>query len=216
MQTEQEAKQVVANLRDKLAALENHRTDIETERDEISYTAIVLGDDKAKQRLAKISRTLIEHDCEIAAMSAAVRTAEGKVLEAQGVAKAEIERLNGEKALKLGRELLDCAKAADAGFAAGFIALSELRDTVQSLNRLGCGPNLGLVDANLKRSLISQSMGSGYALGHIPPGSRHTISELGSMWSATVQAFAADRLPKDHDHNPQTNSPKITPKTKVA
>jgi hypothetical protein len=216
MQTEQQAKQVVADLRDKLAALENHRTDIETERDEISYTAIVLGDDKAKQRLAKISNDLIRHDCEIGALSAALRGAEAKVLEAAGVAKAEIDKRNAEAALKLGKQLLDCAKAADAGFRAGFIALSELRDTVQQLNRLGCGPNLGLVDANLKRSIISQSMGSGYALGHIPPGSRHTISELGSMWSATVQAFAADRLPKDHDHNPKTNSPKITPKTKVA
>jgi hypothetical protein len=213
MQTEQQAKQVVADLRDKLAALENHRTDIEAERDRISYDAIVMTDAAAKTRLAKITRDLIQHDCEIAAMSAAVRTAEAKVLEAQGVAKAEIERLNGKQALKLGRELLDCAKAADAGFAAGFIALSELRDTVQALNRLGCGPNLGLVDANLKRSLISQSMGSGYALGHIPPGSRHTITELGTLWGVTVQAFAADRPPKDHDKQPQTISPK---ETKVA
>src|SRR6516225_8486452 len=109
MQTEQQAKQVVADLRDKLAALENHRTDIEAERDRISYDAIVTTDAAAKIRLAKITRDLIQHDCEIAAMSAAVRTAEAKVLEAQGVAKAEIDKRNAEAALKLGKQLLDCA-----------------------------------------------------------------------------------------------------------
>jgi hypothetical protein len=190
-------KQTLADLKDRAAALEHRRVDLEAERDSHSYDALVMGDANAKAKLARTTKLLIEHDQEIAVMAAAIRTAEAKVLEAEGVAKAEIDRRNGEKALKLGKELLDAAKAADAGFAAGFIALSELRDAVQSLNRLGCGPNLALVDANLKRSLIAQSMGSGYALGHVPPDARHTVGELGGMWCATVTAWASHRFNTD-------------------
>jgi hypothetical protein len=138
---------------------------------------------------------LIEHDQELASMHAAIRTAEAKVLEAQGVAQDEQNRRNAERATVLARELFDASIAADRSLKAAFIAMSEMRSVVTQLNGLGVRhPTLRLVDVNLRRALIAASIGSGYALGHLSPGERHTIVELGQGWANGVQAWAEQRL----------------------
>jgi hypothetical protein len=75
-----------------------------------------------------------------------------------------------------------------------FAGMSEMRTVMADLNKIGCGPNLALVDSNLKRALVSASLGSGYALGHTPPDQRHTISDLGTTWAKHAQSWAEQRL----------------------
>ena len=114
---------------------------------------------------------------------------------ARGITRAEIARRNGEAAMKHGRNLADAAKAADQGLRQAFAAFDDIRATVIELNKLGCNhPSLNLVDVDLRRALINASMGSGYALGHLAPGERHTIGELGMGWAAGISTWAQRQL----------------------
>jgi hypothetical protein len=196
MQTETSAKQTLADFKDKLAQLEIQKVNLENERDILAFDATV-GEPKAKQKLEKIIEQLMAHYQRMSVVHGAIRTAELRLLEAQGHTKQQIEQANAEKALKLARELWEAAKAAHHSFDAAFVALADLRATVTELNKLGCNTvNLNLVDANLRRSLITASMAGGpsLALGHTPPAERHSVFELGANWSRAVEGWANQRL----------------------
>ena len=57
----EKAKQTVADLRDQLAALELRKVELEDQRDALAFDAYT-GDATAKAQLAKITKTLIEHE----------------------------------------------------------------------------------------------------------------------------------------------------------
>jgi hypothetical protein len=91
MQTVEQSRQIVADLRDRLAALEHRKTDLEQERDLVSLEAHT-GNDRARTKLTKVNRELIEHDLDIASLEAALREAGVRVMQAEGVARPQIER----------------------------------------------------------------------------------------------------------------------------
>jgi hypothetical protein len=136
MQTEIEAKDTLALFKDKLAQLEIQKIHLEEERDQLAYDATV-GEPKAKAKLDKIIEQLIAHHQRMSVVHGAIRTAELKLLEAQGHTKQQIEQANAKKAMKLARELWDAAVAAHRSFDTAFTALGDLRATVTEVNKLG-------------------------------------------------------------------------------
>jgi hypothetical protein len=202
MQTETEAKDTLALFKDKLAQLEIQRVHLEEERDQLAYDATI-GEPKAKAKLDRVVEQLLSHHQKMAVAAGAIRAAEVKLLEAQGHSKKQIEQANAKKAMKLARELWDAAVAARRSFDTAFTALGDLRAVVTEVNQLGCNTvNLNLVDANLRRALITASMmgGPSLALGHTAPDQRHSVSELGAGWSRAVEGWANQRLePKQRD-----------------
>src|SRR5262249_17839786 len=85
------ARQVVADLVAKRDELDVHKAKLEHAREELAFDAHT-GDDKAHSKLTKLNRELIELDAELASFTAAIRTAEHRVLQAQGIEHAEIDR----------------------------------------------------------------------------------------------------------------------------
>ena len=193
MTQEQAARQVLADLKDQLAALELHRAELEDLRDQHSYDAFT-GDASAKAALGKATKALVDHGLQIDAMQAAIREAEARVLQAQGIAREQLEHQRAEAALKHGQAMLDALKAAEKAFSDGFSALADAHAEVVQLGRLGCPPSQSLFETNTRRSLISTSMYSRFSLGHLSPPERHTLSELGGAWGRNVEAWAAQRL----------------------
>jgi hypothetical protein len=98
-----ETRKTLAALEAKHAELEDRKAELEDQRDDVAYDAHC-GDEKARAKLTKLSRELIEIDMELASLSAACRTAEERVAEAQGHERAAIERKKGEEALGIGSE----------------------------------------------------------------------------------------------------------------
>ena len=194
MTTIGQAKQVVADLRDKLAALEDRKLNLEAERDMIAFDAHT-GDNKARTKLTKVNHELIEIDTEIASVHAAIRTAEARVLEAQGIAREEIERGSAEAALKLGRATMDAMRVADASLRSAFDALTDAADAVNELHRLGCPPSPALFAVNVKRAIIAAAQGSRFPIGdHMSPADRISLTELADVWGKNIESWAAQRL----------------------
>jgi hypothetical protein len=196
MQTEAEARQVLADFKDKAAQLEAEKVQLEEERDLLAYDATV-GEPKAKQKLDRVIEQLLAHHQRMSVVHGAIRAAELKLLEAQDHSKKQIEQANAEKALKLARELWEAAKAAHHSFDAAFVALADLRAVVTEVNKVGCATvSVNLVDANLRRAIVTASMAGGpsLALGHTPPNERHSVFELGANWSRAVEGWANQRL----------------------
>jgi hypothetical protein len=196
MQTkmETEARQIVADLRDKLAAAELHKVELEDQRDACAFNAHT-GDGTAKSHLAKITKTLLEHDQQVLSLQAAIAEGERRVITAQGIAQDEQNRKNATAGLKLARVLRDDGAAAHKALRDAFTYFDNMRRTVTELNKLGFKhPSLGLVDVNLRRALVSASIGSGYALGMLPPTQRHTVADLGNGWAEGIQKAAELKL----------------------
>jgi hypothetical protein len=140
------ARGVVAELLVKHDALEERKEQLEAERDEIAYEAHT-GNDKARAKLTRLNREVAEIDAEMASFDAAVREAEKRVIEAQGIERAEIERQRAMQALKRGRHMLDGLKAADRALAEMFAALHDVRAEISELHKLGYGVSTLLAEA---------------------------------------------------------------------
>ncbi len=189
-----QAKQVVADLRDKLAALEDRKLDLEAERDMIAFDAHT-GNDKARAKLTKINGELVAINTEIAGVHAAIREGEARVLQAQGIAREEIARQNAEAALKRGRAAMDAMRVADQSLRSAFGALTNAADAVNELHRLGCPPSPALFAVNVKRAIIAAAQGSRFPIGdHMSPAARTSLTELADGWSKSIENWASQRL----------------------
>jgi hypothetical protein len=193
MMTLEKAKQTVADLKDQLAAAEQHKVELEDQRDLHAFGAFT-GDASAKLHLAKATKALIEHDQHVLALQAALRTANQHLAEAQGIAKGELERQKAEAALKLGRAAFEAVRIADKGMRDAFAALHDAYLAVNELNLLGCPPTPGLFAVNVKRAIIAASAGSRFQIQPLAPGDRHSLSALADAWHKAVEHWAAQRL----------------------
>jgi hypothetical protein len=193
MTDETKARQVLADLKDQLAALELKKAELEDTRDQHSYDAFT-GDAAAKTALSRVTKTLIEHDQHVAACMAAIREGQARLEIAQGAAREEIERKRAEAALQHGKAMLDGLKAAQKAFTDAFAALADAHAEVVELGKLGCPPAQALFEVNCRRAIIATSMHSRFALGHFSPPERHSLTELGSVWANACRSWAEQRL----------------------
>jgi hypothetical protein len=194
MTTPEQARQVLADLKDHLAAAELSKGAMEEKRDALAFNSYT-GDQSAKAHLAKITKTLIEHDQHVLSLQAAIRTGEQRVLEAQGVARADIERQQAKQALKLGRAALDALRVADRGLRDAFSALHDANEAINSLNALGCPPSPALFQVNVKRAIAAASMGTRFQVGqHMAPTERRSLTELADGWQRSIENWASQRL----------------------
>jgi hypothetical protein len=88
------AVKIVADLSAKRDQLETKKLALEGQRDACAFDAVT-GSKTAKAKLAEAIEGLLKIDAEIASYTAAIRTGEEKVREAQGIARAEIARAKG-------------------------------------------------------------------------------------------------------------------------
>ncbi|HEV3242237.1 MAG TPA: hypothetical protein VGY14_03125 [Methyloceanibacter sp.] len=138
----------------------------------------------------KVGDLLAQLDHEMHSLAAATRTAEQKVLEAEGVQKSEIERERAEWALELGTTMRDHAKAADQALAQAlqhYMALRRDDDGIEPDWRSAIGEP---IRRECRRALVTVFQGTPFAVGFLAPNERHTLVELSERWSAGVQHFA--------------------------
>jgi hypothetical protein len=187
------ARQTVVALQAKRDALETRKLMAEAERDSCAYDAYT-GDAKAKAKLAEVNREIVGIDAELASLAAAIRTAEAKVIEAQGVEQAAAEKRKAERALELDTQASALAATLDETAHQLFEHFAAFRAVMVELHRLGAVPNTELVDSACRRALTAAASGSRLQIGHLPPNERHTFSELATRWSEGISAFTAQRL----------------------
>ena len=173
-------------------------------RNSISFEVHTEGNPKARKRLDDIVRETIGIDAELASLAAAIRTGETRVDEAKRGELREQEAVKAEKAIELLKDLLSAAKIADRSFAQGFAALTAMQGVVSQLNAIGSGPNLSVAECTIMRCLVASSLNSRFPLGALPPNERSSLTDLVGRWSATVEAFAHERLAAPRGRAPST------------
>jgi hypothetical protein len=180
--------------RGKLGSVEERVMMLTSERDSLSYAAHVENDPKARKRIEAIGHELAAVSSEEAALNAALTEAGKRLKAAEATARAAEEGSRARKALQLGKQLRDQALAMDAAARGLFATFEDLRATAIELNRMGAMPSIGMIDAACRRAILSASTGTRLQLEPVPPGERHSFTELADRWSATINGFAEPRL----------------------
>jgi hypothetical protein len=191
----EQARAVVADLTAKLAATADRGTALAAERDEIAFAAHVDSDAKARKRLDVINAEIAGLGSEAAGINAALVVAGRKVTEAAGAADAEAERQKARKALKLGEQMKDSARACGKSAEAFFAHFAALRGTMHELQMFGATPSINLFDSACRRALASSSVGSRLQLEPLlGPSDRRSFEELADRWAENIDTYAAARL----------------------
>src|SRR5262245_4373362 len=175
--TVEQARKTVTELSAKRDETETKKLGLEAVRDACAYAAHT-GDKKARAKLTETLSELVKLDGELASFDAAIRTANLKVNEALGFERATVEREHAEQARKIARHILDAGKSADVALKQAFAALHEIREAGFTLSRIGYGPNGTLIESNLRRAIVTASLGTRFSLGALAPSEQHSVVEL--------------------------------------
>lgn len=168
-----EPNKALAELRSKLAKLEDHEQLLRGELADISYQAHALNEAKARARVTEIAVALGTIGVEAESLRAAMSQAERLVAASLAADTAIAEAAKAKTALTLAKQLRDCMKAADQAQAAFAARMVEARQLVLELRDQGGPGYLPAMNA-LKRAHITGIMGTPLQEQHLGPKERIT------------------------------------------
>ena len=187
--------QALALLQGKLGDLEEKQKILVAEREEISYSALVDGDAKAKKRLDQIGHDLALIDHEAQTIRAAAVEAGRRAELAEDAARQGYERDRARKALELIGKVPALAHGMDKAAQKLFADFTELRGLFITLNSLGVTrPTVMIVDVACKRALSAASTATRLEIERLAPSERKTFVESTAPWVEGVEAWANARL----------------------
>jgi hypothetical protein len=170
------------DLRAKHGAAEGRKIELESELQEISFDAHT-GDAKAAKRLKEISSELIHVDTELKSLTSALAESARREKAATEADGARRKVAAAETARGLLGELESLGQEFDANVLAAVTAAKAIRSKVSELRQLtGAGPSVDSVSMNLKRALLSATMGGPLHSVHLAPSDRVTASQVVGPW----------------------------------
>jgi DNA repair exonuclease SbcCD ATPase subunit len=171
------------DLRKQLSDIEDHQAALLTERDEISYLALVDRDKKAIERLNSINDELRVLTTRAETVQAALKEAVRRETAAQEEAAAEARRQNAREAELLCAGVESIAQKFDETLAALAQHAQDYENEMAKIRRLiGAGPTFDLVRIFLGRALRTSIMRTPLHQETIAPGDRVTVSAATATW----------------------------------
>jgi len=185
----------IALLQGKLGEIEERQHILVAEREELSYSALVDGDAKAKKRLDQIGHDLALIDHEAQAIKCAAVEAGRRAEAAEDAARQGYERDRARRALDLIANVPALAASMDRAAVTLFTGFAELRAVFIELNSLGCArPTVMAIDVACKRALAAASTGTRLEIERLAPSERKSFAESTAPWIEGITAWAATRL----------------------
>jgi hypothetical protein len=198
--------QSVESLEAVIGRLEKHRADLDQRGQQLSatraslaYAALADNDDKSRARLDKLNLEAATHSSEVAAVQAAIKTANERLAAAR---QCEAMAVQAEHAQAIRHEWPEAAKDLadiDAGlsFAVGAAGRFYERCERMKLHGLKVPPQQTLMLADVVVSALMAmpkplwQQFNHQGLEHVPPGRRRNAASLGDAWGPQVERQAA-------------------------
>ena len=198
-----DAEQVIANLESKRAALIERGKELATIRASLAYSALADGDDKSRAKLDKLNIEAATHNSEVAAVEAAIKTANERLAVARNHEAKQADRASARElsvvldqftrtAAELDRVLADVARLGHA-----------LHQIQVQMAQLGSPvPNGAQLDSLGFRCLLTACAATPWHRHFqvLAPHERRSFSDLIAIWTDTNRKHLASRLE-------QTNKP---------
>jgi len=179
---------VTDDLRARQAACEGRQLELMSERDEISFAALVDRDKKAVARLSAINDELSAITNEMAGLQSALREAAKREFAAQEAQRAELRRTNAAKAADVLAQIEITAGAITTAMADLRTHSITLQAQFGEIRRLtGTGPTNETLRVNLGRSLKSATMGCPLQLEHLAPAERTNVADVVTGWVHSIR-----------------------------
>jgi hypothetical protein len=195
-------KTIIADLNAKLAATEERRAQLVTERIETSFDAHTGGNTEARRRLSAINKSIAEIVSEAESLQEALASARRRekaaehavhVEKAKADARAALERITDwrERAARLDKALADFGEA-----------YGKLNADMLVLAMLGAPPSGAMVRSACPRAVAAALQAIGITreiegLGFLAPHERHSLADVVSGWVLQVERWAQARLGDD-------------------
>jgi hypothetical protein len=184
-----------SELRAKIDAIESKKIILASQRDDVSYSALVDREPGAVKQAAEINAKISELTAEESMLNAALKVASKREAEAKAAQSDAQERDNAEEALDLLESFAKRGAALDAAFNAAIAEYTELSEEFRQLERLGYGPTTyPLVKVTMKTALLTKLMGTDLVVEHLAPHARKTFEGAIEGWSSNVRGKAQARL----------------------
>ena len=183
------------DLRAKIDAIESQKLILTSQRDDVSYSALVDREPGAVKQAAEINAKISELTAEESMLNAALKVASKREAEAKAAQSDAQERDNAAKALALLESFAKRGTALDAAFNAAIAEYTELSEEFRQLERLGYGPTTyPLVKVTMRTALLTKLMGTDLVVEHLAPHARKNFEGAIEGWSSNVRGKAQARL----------------------
>ena len=190
------ARQIVAELENKLAAAEARAAELQTERRRLSFDANT-GDETARKALDKLNKEAATAGLEIENIRSAIEEAKRRLQAAERDEAMAAARENANEAVKLAAELAQLGHGIDADFASGCEKLERSKSIMDRLHQLGVTHPRGeqvKVLSGLALATHLMLLPIRAERDHLAPRERHTFEELYSGWARGVTNQVAPLL----------------------
>jgi dGTP triphosphohydrolase len=180
------------DLRKQLTDVEDHQAALITERDEISYLALVDRDKKSIERLNSINDELRNQTTRAETIQAALKEAVRRDTVAREEVAAEARRQNAREAEALCADAEAIAEKLDAAFAAVRQHAQEFEDVMSAIRRkLGTGPAYDHIRIFLVRALRTATVRSPLHTESISIVDQTTVSAASGSWLHNIRGHIA-------------------------
>jgi hypothetical protein len=185
----------IADLRAQVDAIEGRKIELEAERSELSYSAVVEKNATATKRIAAIATELAGLDNIRATLSAALAETSRRAAAADTAARDAAERDKAEKALALLDSFSKRGAAMDAKFDEAVAEFNAMLKEFRELDALGYPPTTyNLVASNMRLALKTKLMQTGLIIEHLAPNMRRNFLTALEGWVAHTRARATAAL----------------------
>ena len=189
---------IIADLSARLAATEERRAALVTERIETSFAAHT-GDAKARARLTAISKNIAEIASEAESLQEALAEARRREKAAEYEAHVEKGKADARAALERIADWRERAAALDAALADFGEAYGKLKADMLSLATLGAPPSGATVRSACPRAVAAALQAAGLSkeidtIGFLAPHERHSFADIVGGWSSQVERWAQAHL----------------------
>jgi seryl-tRNA synthetase len=186
---------VADDLRMQLSDIEDHQAALITERDEISYLALVDRDKKSIERLNSINDELRNLTARAETVQAALKEAVRREGIAREEAAAEVRRQNAKEAEALCASAEAIAEKFDADLAALAQHAKDYETTMTAIRRLtGVGPQFDHIRVFLVRALRTATVRTPLHIESISIVDQTTVSQASASWLGNIRGHIARTL----------------------
>ena len=196
-ETVEEARRIVAELENKLAAAEARAVELQTERRRLSFDANT-GDGAAEKGLKALNTEAAHINLDIENIRSAIDEAKRRLAAAERDEAMAAARDNAEAALVIGNRLVERAAKIDAALATAREEMLAYKRDVDALHLTGCAAPTAqqfLTFGGLAVTAFTMQLPVKVDRDFLAPRERRTFTELTSAWRDGVTNWAA-RVPR--------------------
>jgi hypothetical protein len=192
-----DAEQVIANLESKRAALIERGKELATIRASLAYSALADGDDKSRAKLDKLNIEAATHNSEVAAVEAAIKTANERLAAARDHEAKQADRASARELKVVLDQFVQTARQLDEALADVAALGHNLHQIQARMRELGSPvPNDAQLDSLGFRCLLTACAATPWHRHFqvLAPHERRSFSALIDIWRGTNEQHLAARL----------------------